>query len=119
MSFEQMVGLACGIITILGFTATVAFKIIHKNIMEDVNMLVDKKITDYEHETEKIREERQKRYSDTIDGIKNALLIINANLEKLHVDINSYGTKLVKHDIQIETLEKNVAELKDNQKKRV
>ncbi len=118
MPFEQIIGWLCGVITVFGFVATVAFKIIHKNIMEDVYMLVDKKITDYEHETEKIREERRKRDSDTIEGIKNALLIINSNLEKIHGDLNGYGRKLERHDIQIETLEKNFAEFKDDQKKR-
>ena len=111
MGIEALVGVICGVLTIISIVSIFIFKIIHKNIMEDVATMIDNKIDKYEEENEKVREERQKRYSQTIENIEKSLKIISENIDTLHNDINSYGTKITIHEGRLDRVEKDVERL--------
>lgn len=68
----------------------------------------------FESRNEEIRKERQLRYSENLDGIRDAMEDIRNILNKIETDMKSYGEVTTKNSYRIETLEKTVAKLESN-----
>lgn len=84
----------------------------NKNTTKYIGTACETKIKENEEKNEKIRIERQLRYSENLDSIRLSLDIVRAGLDKIQYDINSYGNKMHEHTIKIDRIEKDIDYLK-------
>lgn len=115
-SFNVLLQILCAFTVLISFIATISWFVLKGKIMEDVSVLIEKKITEFDRSNELVRVERQQKYSQSIETIKesikrqeenskeNSALIIDT-LNDIKAEMHSLSKTQTNHESRILSLE--------------
>lgn len=115
-SFNTLLQILCAFTVIISFIATISWFILKGKIMEETAVLIEKKITEFDRSNELVRVERQQKYAQSIETIKDSIkrqeesskensnLIIDT-LNDIKAEMHSLSKTQTNHESRILSLE--------------